>query len=155
MNPCPCGHAGSRDGRCTCTAEQVARYRRKLSGPLLDRMDVVIEVPLLGAAEMQDLPAGEPSAVVRERVARAWQVQQTRQAMANSRLAPAAVDRLCTPDATGRKLLAQAIERLRLSARAYHRILKVARTIADLAGTHQIGATHVAEAIQYRRNLEP
>ncbi len=154
MNPCPCGHHGSRSGRCTCSAEQVRRYRRKLSGPLLDRMDIVIEVPSLELAELQGASTGEPSRVVRERVAQAWAVQHARQDGPNSRLTPGRVDRLCAPDAPGRELLAQAIERLRLSGRAYHRILKVARTIADLDGAAGVGVAHVAEAIQYRRSLD-
>ncbi len=154
MNPCPCGHLGDRRGRCRCSPDQVRRYRGKLSGPLLDRMDLVIEVPLLDPVEMQAQPAGESSACVRERVERAFAIQEERQGRANSRLGPGAVDRLCRPDREGEALIAQAIGRLGLSARAYHRILKVARTIADLAGAERVGAAHVAEAIQYRRGLE-
>lgn len=154
MNPCPCGHSGNPNGRCRCSPDQVARYRGRLSGPLLDRMDIVIEVPLLDHAEMLGRPAGEPSAVVRERVAGAWARQRERQGEPNSRLAPGRVDTLCAPDSAGQGLLDQAIRRLNLSARGYHRILKVARTIADLAGAECVGAAHLAEAIQYRRGLD-
>jgi len=154
MNPCPCGYHGDPSGRCVCSAEQIRRYRSKLSGPLLDRMDIVIEVPLLAMAEMQALPTGESSATVRARVERAWARQLARQGGPNSRLDAGVIDRLCAPDPNGVALLAQAISRLGLSARAYHRVLKVARTIADLAGAERIGAAHLAEAIQYRRSLD-
>ncbi|WP_332675452.1 YifB family Mg chelatase-like AAA ATPase [Aromatoleum sp.] len=153
MNPCPCGHAGS--ARCRCTPDQIARYRGKLSGPLLDRMDIIIEVPLLDHAEMLAQPAGEPSAAVRERVERVRAVQRDRQGEPNSRLAAGRIDALCAPDNEGRALLSHAIARLNLSARGYHRVLKVARTIADLAGAERVGAAHLAEAIQYRRGLDP
>ena len=155
MNPCPCGYFGAPDSRCHCSAEQIRRYRGRISGPLLDRMDVVIEVPLLDPAELQGRLPGETSAVVRERVERAWARQRARQGVPNSQMAPALVDGNCALDAKGQALLGQAIERLRLSARAYHRILKLARTIADLGGADTVGAAHVAEAIQYRRSLAP
>ena len=153
MNPCPCGYHGHPDGRCRCTPDQIARYRGKVSGPLLDRIDLLLEVPALPVADLQAAPAGEPSAPVRERVARAWAIQRARQGKPNAQLAGAEIERWCQPDETGRKLLATAIERLRLSARGYHRILKVARTIADMSGTDTVGAAHVAEAVQSRRGL--
>ncbi|MDX9698777.1 MAG: YifB family Mg chelatase-like AAA ATPase [Rhodocyclaceae bacterium] len=153
MNPCPCGYLGAPGDRCRCSAEQVRRYRGKLSGPLLDRMDIVVEVPLIDPLALQARPQGESSATVRARVATAWARQRARQQGPNSQLDAAGVQAWCTPVPAGQTLLAQAVERLQLSARAYHRILKVARTIADLGGADEIGTPHVAEAIQYRRTL--
>ncbi|MBV6410702.1 MAG: hypothetical protein GAKPKEKM_01524 [Rhodocyclaceae bacterium] len=149
MNPCPCGHLG--EARCRCTPDQVARYRRKLSGPLLDRIDLHIEVPALAEGELQGQAEGESSAAVRARVSAARAAQVARQGKPNSRLATKEIDKWCAPDAAGAQLLKQAIARLGLSARAYHRVLKVARSIADLAGTERVSSSHVAEAIHYRR----
>ena len=153
MNPCPCGYHGHPDGRCRCTPDQISRYRGKLSGPLLDRIDLLLEVPTLAVSDLQSAPAGEPSAPVRERVAQSWAIQLARQGKPNARLAGAEIEAWCQPDPSGAKLLATAIERLRLSARGYHRILKVARTIADMSAAKHVGAAHVAEAIQSRRGL--
>ena len=151
MNPCPCGFHGSANGKCRCTPDQVARYRSKLSGPLLDRIDLQIEVPSLPADALQKAPDGESSTVVRARVVQARACQLERQNKHNALLTTKEVDRYCQPDAGGAALLKQAMGRLNLSARAYHRVLKVARTIADLAGSAAIDSTHVAEAVQYRR----
>jgi magnesium chelatase family protein len=153
MNPCPCGYLGHPSGKCRCTPDQIARYRSRISGPLLDRIDLQIEVPSLPA---EDLPAsrhgaGESSAAVRTRVAAAATRQRARQGKPNGELQPKEVERYCTPDAQGEALLKAAFARLSLSARAYHRILKVARTIADLAAADTLTASHVAEAIGYRR----
>lgn len=153
MNPCPCGFHGHPDGRCRCTPEQIARYRGKLSGPLLDRIDLLLEVPMLPVADLQTAPSGEASAPVRERVARCRAIQLARQGKPNASLAGAEIEAWCQPDAAGSKLLQSAIERLGLSARGYHRILKVARTIADMGEAPAVGAAHVAEAIQSRRGL--
>lgn len=149
MNPCPCGYHG--ESRCHCSPEQVARYRGKLSGPFVDRIDLVIEVPALPSEALAGKADGETSAVVRERVAAAWQRQRGRQGKANARLTTREIDAGCQPDAPGAALLQQAASRLGLSARAWHRVLKVARSIADLTGSTDIGAPHIAEAIQYRR----
>ena len=151
MNPCPCGYHGAKSGRCRCTPDQVARYRGKLSGPLLDRIDLQLEVPALAAEDLQTSPPGESSAEVRLRVVAARARQQARQGKINARLAPREVEVHCAPDAAGADLLRQAISRLGLSARAYHRVLRVARSIADLAGSAPVNAAHVAEAVQYRR----
>ncbi len=171
MNPCPCGWLGDSRGRCHCTAERIARYRSRISGPLLDRIDIALEVPSVGV-EILAIPrearivtdgdqghgAGlivsgeaETSAAVRARTTAAAQYAMVRQGKLNARLTPAEIGRLCRPDQAAAALLAQAMTRLALSARAYHRVLKVARTVADLAGATHIGATHVAEAIGYRR----
>lgn len=151
MNPCPCGYHGDASGKCRCTPDQVARYRKKLSGPLLDRIDLQIEVPALPAEVLQNAADGEPSASIRARVTSARERQQSRQGKPNARLSTKELDRHCQPDAAGGALLKQALARLNLSARAYHRVLRVARTIADLAGCEPILAPHVAEAVQYRR----
>jgi len=155
MNPCPCGWLGHASGRCRCAPDQVARYRGHVSGPLIDRLDLAIEVPAV-AAEALALSGGvqgdgETSATVSARVATAHRRQVERQGKANARLAAAEVAQHCRPEAAAERLLAQAMARLSLSARAYHRILKVARTIADLAGSDALVAEHVAEAIQFRR----
>jgi magnesium chelatase family protein len=152
MNPCPCGWLGHASGRCRCSPDRVATYRARISGPLIDRLDLAIDVPALRASEMaQEAADGEPSALVRARVTAARERQRARQGALNARLTAGEVARHCAPCAEGRDLALRAIARLALSARAYHAILKVARTIADLAGSASIAPAHVAEAIAYRR----
>jgi magnesium chelatase family protein len=151
MNPCPCGYYGDPRGKCRCTPDQIARYRGRLSGPLLDRIDLQIEVPALPPEALQNASEGESSATVRERVAGAFECQIRRQGKANARLTPREVDAHCRPDDAGAALLKSAVTRLNLSARAYHRVLRVARSIADLAGSRAVLSAHVAEAVQYRR----
>jgi magnesium chelatase family protein len=151
MNPCPCGFLGHPNGRCRCTPDQVLRYRRKISGPLLDRIDIQIEVPAVPPDDLSRVNDGESSVAVRNRVERARIRMIVRQGKENARLATREIDRHCAPDEAGATLLKQAIGRLGLSARGYHRILKVARTIADLAGEMRVSGAHVAEAVQYRR----
>ena len=151
MNPCPCGYLGHPSGKCHCSPDQVARYRSRLSGPLLDRIDLHIQVPALPEAELTGTQSGEPSAAVRARVTAARERQLARQGKPNSQLAGREIDRHCFLDEAGQTLLKHAITRLDLSARAYHRVLKLARTVADLAGQERISAAHLAEAIQYRR----
>ena len=153
MNPCPCGHLGDARHHCRCTPDQVARYRGKLSGPLLDRIDMNVEVGALDDTELLDAAPGEASDAVRGRVAVAWQRQQARQGCANARLREADVERHCTLDAAGQQLLRSAVQKLGLSARAYHRVLRLARTVADLSDAPAIASPHLAEAIQYRRPL--
>ena len=155
MNPCPCGYLGHASGKCRCTPDQIARYRARISGPLLDRIDLQIEVPALPADALppprNGFGEGDRSAVVRARAVAAALRQRMRQGMPNAWLPPGDVERYCAPDVHGIALLKNAFARLSLSARAYHRILKVARTIADLAGAEAIAASHLAEAIGYRR----
>ncbi len=151
MNPCPCGHCGDRSGRCRCTPERIARYRGRISGPLADRIDIKLEVPAPREAELVAPVAGESSAVIRSRVEKARRLQMARQGKPNALLGTQEIDRLCGTDREGDQLLRHALARLLLSARAYHRVLRLARTIADLSEKASITAEHIAEAIQYRR----
>ena len=151
MNPCPCGYLGHPSGRCRCTPDQVARYRRRISGPLLDRIDLQIEVPDVPQEDLARGARGETSDAIRERVTAARERQLERQGRPNAALSTSEVERHCTPEAQGARMLEQAVSRLGLSARAYHRVLRVARTCADLAQARDIATVHVAEAIQYRR----
>ena len=152
MNPCPCGHLGDPRHACHCSGEQIARYRGRISGPLLDRIDLQIEVPSLPPGALDgSTQRGEDSATVRERVSAARERQQQRQGCSNAQLQGAALDQHARLDDAGRALLLQAMERLGLSARGYHRVLRVARTIADLANAESIGVAHLTEAIGYRR----
>ena len=151
MNPCPCGYLGHYAGRCRCSPEQVSRYRSRISGPLLDRIDLQIEVPAVPEQDIAGKQAGESSAAIRARAAAAREIQIRRQGKPNARLGVKEIEQHCAPDAEGEKLARSALTRLGLSARAYHRVLKVARSIADLAGVERVNAQHVAEAIQYRR----
>jgi magnesium chelatase family protein len=156
MNPCPCGHRGSRDGRCGCTPNEVRRYRGRLSGPLLDRFDLVVDVPPLDPATLGRAKPGESSATVRSRVMAARKRQRARfgsaGASCNARMGPAELGRHAVPDSPGRELLLRAVARLGLSARGFDRVRRVGRTLADLAGEAQIHADHLSEALQYRHS---
>ncbi|KJH65822.1 YifB family Mg chelatase-like AAA ATPase [Chromobacterium violaceum] len=154
MNPCPCGYHGHPSGRCQCTPEQVARYRGKISGPLLDRIDLQVEVPALTADELQQSAAGEASEAVRHRVLTARDRQLARQGGLNAALQGAELERHCLGDEQALAVLAKALQQLGLSARAYHRILRVSRTIADLQGAETINRNHVLQAIQLRRVMQ-
>ncbi|OXJ33669.1 MULTISPECIES: YifB family Mg chelatase-like AAA ATPase [Burkholderia] len=155
MNPCPCGWHGDPSGRCRCSPDVAARYLRKLSGPLVDRIDIQIDLPALSPAELATRASapGEPSAAVAARVARARALQLDRQGKTNHMLSGRETDDLCRPTDEGERLLREAGERFGWSARAYFRVLKVARTIADLAGDPLPTAAQIAEAIRYRRAL--
>ncbi len=153
MNPCPCGWRGDPNGRRRCTPEIAARYLRKLSGPLLDRIDIQIELPALTPAELsaRSSNTNEPSASIAARVSEARTRQLARQGKTNRELSGREVDEVCRPDAAGEALLREAGDRFGWSARAYYRVLKVARTIADLAGAEAPSGAQIAEAVQYRR----
>lgn len=152
MNPCPCGYLGHPNGKCRCTPDQVSRYRGRISGPLLDRIDMQIEVPVVPQQDlMKQQIIAEKSNTIRQRVEKSHQLQLNRQGKTNCRLSVKEIDQFCALNNASENLLKQAISRLNLSARAYHRILKVARTIADLSSAEKINNQHIAEAIQYRR----
>lgn len=150
MNPCPCGYHGDPSGRCHCRPEQIQRYQDKISGPLLDRIDLHVSVPALPISDLQNASVGETSAVVRERVTEAYARQQARQSKPNSELAPSELDTLAALGEGEKQLLQMAQSRLNLSARGYHRILRVGRTIADLAASPTIQTVHLTEALSYR-----
>jgi magnesium chelatase family protein len=161
LNPCPCGFFGDLKRECRCSSVQVQRYRQRISGPLLDRIDIHVEVPAVQYSELTSTQAAEPSASIRERVLAARSIQQQRFAATpkircNARMTSKALRAHCALDEDSRELLRMAMHELNLSARAHDRILKVARTIADLEAAPAIGAQHLSEAIQYRtldRNL--
>ena len=157
LNPCPCGYALDQQHKCSCTPAQIARYWKRLSGPILDRIDIFVELAGLSAAELARKSAGESSAQIRARVSAARARQTQRFAgragiFTNAQLLPADLKDLARIDPAARRLLAESVERLNLSARAYDRILKVARTIADLAGAEEVRDEHLAEALQYKQN---
>ncbi len=154
MNPCPCGYLGSAVKTCRCTPEQVARYQGKLSGPLLDRIDLQIEVPAVSARELLEAPAGESTGAIRARAGAARDLALARQGKTNQALQGAEIDRHAGLDAAAQAFLQTAAAKLGWSARGTHRALKVARTIADLAGAEAVQVVHVGEAVQYRRALQ-
>jgi magnesium chelatase family protein len=157
MNPCRCGYYGHPTKKCSCKAEDIKKYLSKISGPLLDRIDIQIEVPSVSYGEMTSDKKGESSATVRERVNAARRVQLERfkrlgitDVFCNADITPSHIRTLCKVDEAGSRLLEMSFEKMGLSARGYDRILRVARTIADLDGSEEIGARHVAEAVQLR-----
>lgn len=158
MNPCPCGFASDADRACSCTALQVERYRKRISGPLLDRIDLMTDVPKVPTTKLTDLAPGETSQAVRERVQSARDRQTERykrlNVLTNAELSSDQARRLIIPTEGGRRLLQTAIDRLRLSARAYFRVLRVSRTVADLSGSEIVDTPHVSEALRYRQISE-
>ena len=158
MNPCPCGYYGDPTHHCVCTPGQIQRYTSRISGPLMDRFDLQVEVPVVPFKDLSKMKPGEPSAVIRERVLKARQIQEERfkpfkGVHSNAMMTERMLHEFAEPDAASLDMLRMAMERLKLSARAYSRILKVARTIADLAGSEKVESMHIAEAIGYR-NLD-
>jgi magnesium chelatase family protein len=155
MNPCPCGYYGDPIKQCTCTSSIITRYQKRISGPLLDRIDIHVEVPRVEYEKLSDNRAGETSHAIRTRVEAARKRQRQRFAgvegvSCNAEMHPAEIRDHCELDAAGQSLIKAAMRQLNLSARAYHRILKLSRTIADLASSERIEAAHLAEAVQYR-----
>jgi len=154
MNPCPCGYYGSKEKDCTCSSTAISRYMGKISGPLLDRIDICIEVNPVQYKKLDSSEEIETSEEIKKRVNRARKIQQERykksKILSNSELTPKLIDKYCKLDEKGKKILENAFDKLKLSARAYGRILKVARTIADLENSENIEVKHIAEAIQYR-----
>ena len=154
MNPCPCGYYGDPVRECTCSPSTITRYQKRISGPLLDRIDIHIEVPRVDYQKLTDERLGERSEAIQARVERAREVQRARFAetelLCNADMGPTEVRQVCVLDDAGRALVRAAMQQLQMSARAFHRILKLARTIADLAGSERIETAHLAEAIQYR-----
>lgn len=154
MNPCPCGYYGSKEKECTCSPQAISRYIGKISGPLLDRIDICIEVSAVKYQKLSNNKEIENSETIKKRVDKARKIQQERykkyKILSNSELTPKMIEKYCKLDEKGKKILEDAFNKLKLSARAYGRILKVARTIADLEESESIQVKHIAEAIQYR-----
>lgn len=150
MNPCPCGYFGDNDSRCRCTPDQIRRYRGKISGPLLDRIDLHVPVTAVPPTELNRAPAGESSAQVQSRVERTRHLAVQRQGKSNSELEAKDIEEICQLNPTDEEYLAAAVHKLGLSTRAYHRVLKVARTLADMSQSASISRQHLAEALSYR-----
>jgi magnesium chelatase family protein len=157
MNPCPCGYHGDPKRVCRCTPQQTARYHNRLSGPLRDRLDLIVEVEAVPISQLTEGPPGEPSSAVRQRVlaARERQLARPTRARVNANLTGTELKKFAPLDLAGRRLLERSAERLHMSARAFHRVIRVSRTIADLAGVDAIALEHLGEALQYRFVEDP
>ena len=166
MNPCPCGYYGDPIKPCTCSSSSVTRYQKRISGPLLDRIDIHVEVPRVDYEKLSDDRFGESSAAIQTRVEAAREIQRQRFSQvdpsqneqnshltSNSDMHPAEIRKYCQLGTTSQSLMRSAMNQMQLSARAYHRVLKLSRTIADLAGESRIGSQHLAEALQYRPKM--
>ncbi len=158
MHGCPCGYYGDSLRQCTCSESTVSRYQKRLSGPLLDRIDIHVEVPRVDYEKLADQRASEPSLSIQARVERARQVQRARFAgtrlVCNAEMGPGEVRDFCRVEPAAQALLKAAMQQLHLSARGFHRVLKLARTIADLAGCEAISPAYLAEALQYRPRVD-
>jgi len=158
MNPCPCGFATDIDRACSCTTQQIDKYVKRISGPLLDRIDILIDVPKVPTNKLTELSPGEPSSIICARIQTARDKQTERyrplKVIMNSELTSDQVRKIIHPTDEARSLLQTATERFKLSARAYFRVLKVSRTVADLENSENVEITHIAEALQYRQNRE-
>ena len=154
MNPCPCGYFGDPVRECKCSGQTISRYQKRISGPLLDRIDIHVEVPRIDYEKLSDRRAGEPSSAVRDRVERAREIQTKRfegtTLRTNADMGPRELQDNVLLDEAGENMMRSAVRQLHLSARGYHRVLKLSRTIADLAGEERVQAAHLAEALQYR-----
>ncbi|MBL8128411.1 MAG: ATP-binding protein, partial [Chloroflexia bacterium] len=154
MNPCPCGYYGDPRRACTCAASAVSRYQKRISGPLLDRIDIHLDVPRIPHEQLTERRSGESSSEIRERVERARELQARRfagtSALTNADMGPKEMRQFAALDDAAETLLGAAVRQMALSPRAYHRVIKLARTIADLAAAEQISTAHIAEALQYR-----
>jgi magnesium chelatase family protein len=154
MNPCPCGYFGDPIRECKCAGQTISRYQKRISGPLLDRIDIHVEVPRIDYEKLSDRRAGEASSAVRVRVERARETQAMRfegtGLRTNADMGPRELQEHVVLDETGENMMRAAVRQLHLSARGYHRVLKLARTIADLGGAERVEASHIAEALQYR-----
>ena len=152
MKPCPCSYAGARRRDCRCTGGQIERYQGRISGPLLDRMDLFVDVPRLTRQEPCEERGAEESRLVRERVSEAREIQATRQSSPNSALSGRLLREVCALRGDAQTLFSRAVDRMGLSGRGHDRVLRVARTVGDLSGEEEIAAEHVAEALKYRRS---
>jgi magnesium chelatase family protein len=151
MNPCPCGNKGHQQNVCKCSPEQISRYTDKLSGPLLDRIDIVIQIPQINVNEIQSMPLGDKSSAIRDRVINSQNLQMKRQGKLNYCLNNEEIEMFCGLEKDAKNLLSQLSDKMGLSARAYYRLIKVARTIADLEEFEYISSQHIAQSAQYRK----